>query len=386
MMFSSHIKAIVAAIACVTMVGTGLSLTIPLLSLEMERMGLSGGWIGLNTSIAGLAGLVTLPFVPFFAARYGVVRLLIGASLACIVTLMLFKMTSNIYLWFPIRFVFSTALGVLFVLSEYWINQAAPESRRGLVMGIYATSLALGFAIGPAILKLSGTTGWMPYLSGAVLFAVAILPVLAARTVSPKTGEPSQHSVFFFMRAAPIATWAAFCFGAMETGGFSILPVYGLRLGFDESEAATLVSLMALGGILFQVPIGMMSDRYDRRYILLVLALLGIAGACSFSTLALISPLLFKAVLCVWGGLTASVYTVGLAHLGSRFSGQDLAGANAAYIMLYNVGLMIGPPVVGAGLDLWKPYGFDVSIAGFLVLYLVIIVVRLTGEERRNSL
>src|SRR5215212_12250566 len=93
------------------------------------------------------------------------------AAIACVtaaavVSFLGFRLLHDIVWWFPLRFLFSASFGVLFVLSEYWINAVAPPDRRGFVMGIYATVLALGFAIGPAVLKLVGTTGWPPYLVG----------------------------------------------------------------------------------------------------------------------------------------------------------------------------------------------------------------------------
>ncbi len=130
-------------------------------------MGASSVVIGLNTAVAGLAAILTVPFVPRLAAMLGVVRLLASAIALGGLCLVAFKLVPHLVLWFPLRFVFSTTLGVLFVLSEFWINDAAPPQRRGLVMGVYATVLALGFAIGPALLTGLGTEGFAPYLAGA---------------------------------------------------------------------------------------------------------------------------------------------------------------------------------------------------------------------------
>src|SRR5215207_1513514 len=168
-----RISALTAAIACVTVVGVGLSLSIPLLSLEMERMCLPGAMIGLNTALAGVASICIVPFVPRLAARLGVLTLLRLAIVVAVVSFLGFRLLYDITWWFPLRFLFSASFGTLFVLSEYWINAVAPPDRRGLVMGVYATVLALGFAIGPAVLKLAGTTGWPPYLAGAALYASA---------------------------------------------------------------------------------------------------------------------------------------------------------------------------------------------------------------------
>jgi MFS family permease len=371
-----QVTAIAAAIACVTVVGIGISLSVPLLSLEMERMGASGVVIGLNTAIAGVASIAVVPFVPRLAARTGVLPLLWGSVILGAATLLLFEAFYSLAAWFPIRFVFSACLGTLFVLSEYWINTAAPPHRRGLVMGIYATVLALGFAIGPALLVFVGTSGWGPYLAGAGLFLLAALPLLLARGLQPDLHGHASRGVGSFILAAPTATVAALIYGAIETGAFSILPIYGLRLGLGEGQAAALVTWVSLGNVMFQIPLGLLADRVNRRALLAGIAAFSLGGALLIPVVAG-SPTAFILVLFVWGGVAGALYTVGLSHLGASFTGPDLASANAAFVILYNVGLILGPPVIGAGMDLSPPHGFAYALAGFFALYLAIVGARM---------
>lgn len=372
----ARFASIAAAIGCISAVGVGLSLSVPLLSLEMERMGASGTLIGINTALAGFAAIVTVPFIPRLAARVGVMPLLWTAVAVAALTLLAFKATYSIYWWFPLRFVYSVALGALFVLSEFWINTAAPPERRGFVMGIYATVLALGFAAGPAVLALVGTSGWPPYVAGAVLCAAAALPLLLARGISPEVDSGSGRTVLSFILAAPAATVAALIFGAVESGAFSILPLYGLGIGYAASSAVFLVSVMALGNVALQIPLGMISDRMDRRKLLAIIAAIGLLGALAMPLVA--GDLYgFGALLLIWGGVAGGLYTIGLAHLGARFSGGDLAAANAAFVILYNAGMMIGPPLSGGGLDLFPPHGFPLALALLFGFYLAVVASRL---------
>jgi MFS family permease len=379
-----NVAAITAAIACVTAVGIGLSLSIPLLSLEMERMGVSGAMIGLNTALSGIACIIIVPFVPRLAARLGVLTLLWLSIAVAILSFVSFKVFFDFAWWFPLRFLFASAFGTLFVLSEYWINAAAPRHRRGLVMGVYATVLAIGFAIGAAALKIVGTSGWPPYLAGAALYALAALPLVAARGLSPALEGRAKRSILSFILAAPVATLAALVFGAAETGGFALLPIYGLRLGFDADNAAFMVSVLALGTVAFQIPIGLLSDRVDRRYVLVAAGLAGTLGAVLIP-FAAGHGLAFYGTLFAWSGLIGALYTVGLAHLGACFTGADLASANAAFVILYNVGLTIGPPVVGGGMDLLPPHGFAWSLAAFFAVYTAVVIRRMNHEQRSSQ-
>jgi predicted MFS family arabinose efflux permease len=90
----------------------------------------------------------------------------------------------------------------------------------------------------------------------------------------------------------------------------------------------------------------------------------------------------FAILLLVWGGVAGALYTVGLAHLGARFSGSDLASANAAFVILYNVGLVIGPPLAGGGLDLYPPHGFAYALALLFAGYLVVVGTRMRSGYR----
>lgn len=358
---------IAAAILLAALVGLGLSLTLPLLSIEMERMGVSGGVIGLNTAIAGLASILIIPFVPGFAARIGIGRLLALAIALTGLSFLGFRLFFDLIAWFPIRFLFSAALGTLFVLSEYWIAASAPPERRGLVMGVYATVLALGFAAGPALLGLFGTSGWPPYLAGALVFLLAGLPLAFARHLLPKLDAEPSHSLLGYLTALPMATAAGAGFGAVEAGGFALLPVYGMRHGLDAETSALLISAVALGNVALQVPIGLLADEVSKSRLLLALALLGLAGTFAIPLAQEAGPWPLHALLFVWGGLVGGLYTVGLAHLAARFTGHDLAGANAAFLLLYNVGLMLGPPVIGVALDWSMRWGLSLGIALFLL-------------------
>jgi MFS family permease len=380
-----QIQAIAAATSCIGVVGIGLSLSIPLLAFAMEGRGVSGTMIGLNTAMAGIATIAVAPFIPRLAALLGVRSLIFWALALGAVTFIAFWYAQPFWLWFPLRFLMGVSLAVLFVLSEFWINAAAPEKARGLVMGIYATVLSLGFAAGPTILALFDRNSITPYLIAAALFVGAALPVAFAGGLAPKIEKSAKTNFVGYLLAAPSAIAAAFVFGAVETGGMSFLPLYGLRMGYSEVSAAMLVSILAMGNVLVQIPLGFISDKVDRHKLLLLLGIVGAVGAALMPLIAHRTEILFP-VVAIWGGLIAGLYTVGLAHLGAQFQGAPLAGANATFIMLYSLGMLAGPPLMGAGLDIWNPHGLPFSIAILFVLYVVVVAIRLRmrGSSRRK--
>jgi MFS family permease len=271
------------------------------------------------------------------------------------------------------------ALTVLFILSEYWISMSAPPKHRGLVLGIYATVLSLGFAFGPWLFAVMGSQGFLPFGTAFVIVMIAAVPVLAAwRDSPPMHGSGDGTGSFLpYIWLVPTATAAVLVFGAVETGGFALFPVYGARIGYPEADAAKLLSMVGLGNVLLQIPLGMISDRIrDRRYLLMICAAFGLAGMLALPFIATHWHLM-AALLFIWGGAVAAMYTIGLAHLGSRLSGRELANANAAFVFCYGVGMLIGPQIVGAGMDIFGPAGFGYSLAAFFVAYIVLAAWRI---------
>ena len=257
---------------------------------------------------------------------------------------------------------------------------ASTVSLRGLVLGVYATALSLGFALGPQVLGLLGTTGLPPYLAGALILILAGIPIAVAGGRAPPIEDHPSAGFLSFFWLVPSATLAALVFGAAETSAIALLPLYGIAIGLETTAAIGLVSAFVLGNVLFQIPMGIVSDRTDRRYVLLFCGMAGVVGMGAMTLVAL-PPAGIFALLMVLGGLVAGLYTVGLAHLGSRFRGADLAQANAAFVVFYSIGLIVGPPLGGAGMDLWPPHGLPATLAVLFLIYVTVVGVRIARRS-----
>ena len=368
--------ALAAVISGITGVGLALSLSLPLLSLVLEQRGISASLIGINTATAGVASIICLPFVAGLARRFGTARLIVISFVVMAVTLMAFYVTQPFALWFPLRFVYSSAITVIFALTEFWINSLAPEHRRGLIVGIYTAFLSVGIALGPVILALVGTQGVLPFAIGAGALIIATIPVILVRGQQPVLPDHGERNLMRFVLVAPLALLAALVFGAVESGGTAILPLYGTALGFPNGHAVILVSAIAAGNILSQIPIGYLADRVNRRLLLIGCAGAGAVGAALMPLVSHNFPALL-ALLFVTGGIVAGLYTIGLTHLGARFRGSSLASANAAFVMMYSIGMLIGPVALGGALDAAPPHGFAVAISVIFGLYVLVACLRI---------
>ena len=375
----------IAAIAAISVVGIAIGLGMPLLSVILETRGYSASMIGLNTAIAGIASIAAAPIAIPIASRFGVAWTMLAMIVLGALAFVGFYFASAFWMWFPLRVVLHLALTVLFILSEFWISTSAPPQRRGLVLGIYATVLSLGFAAGPWLLSRLGSAGFLPFGATVALVALAAIPVVAARHESPPIHVASGERIGFlrYIWLVPTATAAVLVFGAVETGGFALFPVYGNRIGYTEADAALLLSMIGLGNVLLQIPIGVISDKVsDRRYLLLLCASVGLVGT-AFMPLFAQNWHLMAGLLFLWGGVVAALYTVGLAHLGSQLSGHELASANAAFVLCYGIGMVVGPQAIGIGMDLFGPPGFGWSLAVFFGAYMVLATGRMLLRSHR---
>ncbi|EPE98884.1 MFS transporter [Rhizobium grahamii] len=378
-----HWPSLVAAVSSISAVGIAIGLGLPLLSIILEKRGIPSTLIGLNTAMAGVAAMAAAPITTKLAHKYGVAPTMIWAVLISAVSALGFYYAQDFWMWFPLRFAFHGATTTLFILSEFWINAASPPSKRGFVLGIYATVLSLGFAGGPLLFSILGSDGVLPFAVGACAVLLAAIPIYIARYESPVLEEKPELHFMRYVFLVPSATAAVFIFGAVEAGGLALFPIYAVRASFTESQAALLLTVMGIGNVIFQIPVGLLSDRMkDKRPLLAAMAFMGLIGSLMLPVLVH-SWILMATVLLFWGGCVAGLYTVGLSHLGSRLTGSDLAAANAAFVFCYAVGTVAGPQVIGAAIDVAGNDGFAWAIAGFFGLYALLSSIRLLFLRKR---
>ncbi|MDZ4870101.1 MAG: MFS transporter [Alphaproteobacteria bacterium] len=373
-----------AVYACIFANGVGMGLSLPLLSLIMERNGVSGTMNGINAAFGALAMLAFTPFIPTLAARIGTVRFLIGCYVVAAVSLLGFRATNDLALWFVLRFTLNCALQGLFLVSELWINQIATDAVRGRLVGIYASLVSAGFALGPIIIQFLGTTGWEPFIAGSAMIMTAMIPLIIARRLIPPVEHAGARAMFGFVLRSPSAAAAGLAYGAIEICLGSFLIIYAVRLGAADVSATLLITAWGLGNMTLQPLIGWLADKVDRRHVMLLCGAVALAGAVLLPvTQGAGWPALILAF--VWGGFIAGLYSVGLAHLGSNFKGSDLAAANAAFSILYAIGTLVGPGLGGVAIDLWNPHGLAAVVGLISAAFLVVVAYRTATFPRPQA-
>jgi predicted MFS family arabinose efflux permease len=379
-----RLLSLTTVIACVSVFGLTVGLSAPLLALILEARGTDSTLIGLNAAMTAVGILVTSPFVPVWARMLGMSRLILLAMAVTALAFLLLKAWPNIWVWFPLRFLLGAAINILYVLSEAWIVQVAHEENRGRIVGLYTTVMAAGFGLGPLVIPITGSEGWAPFLVAVGLIALATLPIFKVSHLAPPVDEGAANSVVRFLPRAPMLLACVAVFGLIDGVSFSLLPIFGLRNGFDEATVAYMLAVLVFGSVALQVPIGWLSDKLNQHGILLFCTAVGVIGPAALP-FTLASPALMWPTLFLWGGCIAGIYTISLAMLGGQFSGSDLVAGNAAFGLAWGFGSMVGPAAGGAAIEMVGVNGVPAVMGLACVLLAAYILVSLLAQIKGDA-
>ncbi len=372
-MASQNTLNIVAACASITVFGLAFGMTYPLLSLILEERNVSADIIGLNSAMMPLGILLFSPLIPRFTRWLGARQLAIIAAALCGVLIISYKLFDNLPAWFLLRLLQGMSISTLFVLSEAWIVGYSSSQHRGKVVAIYASVLSASFGAGPALIGFLGTQGWTPFIIGSVSILVGIVPIAFIKETADKHHDTNTSGIFSFIPRAPMLIGAVLAFALFDAATLSLLPVYGVGNGLNQSTAAFALTALIIGNVFLQLPIGWLADKYDTRKML---------TACAIITTLMVATLpwvinnrLLWPVLIVAGTTGYGVYTLALKSLGDRFSGQDLINGTAAFGTVWGLGALLGSIFAGWSMTLSVRMGLPVNLViiyGILAIGLIL--------------
>jgi MFS family permease len=367
-------RSLAAAIAAAATFGVSTGFALPLFSLLLEERGTAASLTGLNTASAYIGVLLGPLWTPPLVRRFGIRPFLLACIGLDIVAFLAMKLFDALPAWFVLRLLLGMAGSGLFTAAEAWINLLAGEASRGRVVGIYMAVLSAGFALGPLLLAFTGIEGWTPFIASAAVVALAAVPLLAAGGLARGLGREPAGSVLAVFAKAPFIVLAAGLYGFFEATALSLLPIWGVRTGFTPATAAALLTALGAGSTALQLPIGFLSDKMRRLSVLRLCALAGLAGAAFLPLAARAGDLAIFAGVPLWGGFAAGIYPVTLAIAGARFRGAELVSANAAIIIAYGLGSLLGPSLGGVAMDFWNPNGLMLAFALLFALFLALTI------------
>ena len=352
------------------MIGHGLLYT--LISIRANMEGFSGALIGLIQSAYYIGFLAASLTIPKLIQQVGHVRGFGAlASLASAATLG-FVLYISPASWVLMRFTFGFCLAGILVISESWLNGKANNYNRGATLSLYVIASWGMAALGNLLLNIAEPSVSTLFLLSSILISLAVVPILLSATQAPTVSVPEPVSLRELYRISPLGVIATFLCGLVQSGFFATGGLYTTRIGFSVSETSLFVTLSLLSGVILQWPVGALSDRWDRRKVLTLVCLIaGLIGLPSgFLPSAAVLSIIIAATL--FGGLLLPVYSLAIAHTNDYLRPEQIVAASGSLILIYGVGSVFGPLVIGPLIDAFGPGSYFVvnsvgafAIAGF---------------------
>ncbi|WIY53514.1 MFS transporter [Devosia sp. YIM 151766] len=345
------------------MFGGGLQgLLLSVRGREEDFSLLALGLVGTGWSVGFVAGSL---FVPLVVRKVGHIRAFSVMAAIGTITILLNLLWINDVSWILLRALSGFCFAGAAMIVESWLNEVADNKSRGTIFSIYVTINMAASTMGQIAMSVTGTAGYIPFVIGAIRFICAVLPTALTSSPQPKPLQSAKLDIGLLYRTSPVAAIAAFSCG-MANGAFGTLaPVYGYEQGLDASGIALLFALAAILGAVAQVPFGRLSDRIDRRKVLI-----GLAGFAALvgATTAIVNPeagwgmyVLFAA----YGFAANPIYAVAVAHANDFAKEGEFAKIAGGMLLILGLGLAIGPAVASLIMGAWSPVGLFVVTATF---------------------
>ncbi|MGG6311096.1 MFS transporter [Paenibacillus macerans] len=340
----------------IVIAGLSQGLLLPVLSIFMEERGISSSVNGLHAAALYVGSFAMSLVAERVLRRIGFKKLMLGGVLLVMIAFPLFPLVADLRLWFVLRWLVGIGDSAIHFTSQLWIILLSPPDKRGRNISMYGMSYGLGFSIGPLGIRLLEYGQAIPFLILAGLFLAIVL--IAMRYLPDRSPDPVKKEADGAPRRVPqiyrlawFALLPSLLYGYMEASMNSNFPIYGLRSGLSAAEISTLLPFFGIGGLILQLPLGMLSDRFGRKKVLMAA---GIGGGLMFLAVPLAGSH-FLAILLLFmgaGGLVGSFFSLGLAYAADLLPRHLLPVANVIASFHFNFGSIAGPNLGGAAMEL----------------------------------
>jgi MFS family permease len=350
------------------LLGHGLLNT--LLTLRGIAEGYSTGMIGLLMSGYFAGFLVGTWLAPSLIRRVGHIRTFAFYAALASVAVLMHVLIVNPWVWLVLRLLYGVALVTLYMVIESWLNAQVSGEKRGQVFALYMAVNLGALAAAQQLLSLDSPMNFTLFALAAILICAALMPITLTRQAQPAQPDMPATDLLQLARIAPLPLMAAGVSGLTLGGFWGLAPVYASQSGFDASGVGLLMSVTILGGAVLQWPIGLFSDKHDRRLVLLwVVAIAAILGG-------LITPLtsgpLLLGMMFLWGGLAFSIYSIAVAQMVDQLHPDEILSGSSGLLLANGFGAAFGPVVAGGLMSVFGPKALPVFFAvtlAFLAIY-----------------
>jgi MFS family permease len=336
--------------------------------------GVQGTLLGIRGAIEGMDAttmslVMSSYFVGFLAGSYrapamirrvGHVRVFSALASVIAAAFVLYAAAPVAWAWIGLRFVVGFCFAGVYVVAESWLNAAATNETRGKALSLYMVVQMVGIISAQGIVNLADPSDYLLFVIMSVLVSVSFAPILLVRSEAPAYETAKPMTLVQLFNISPLGCVGTFLLGGVYAAIFSMAAVFGTQKGLTVAEISAFVAAIYTGGLVFQFPIGWVSDRMDRRKLIMGLTAAGAVATVFGAVLSDIFPALL-ALGFIAGGVANPLYSLLIAYTNDFLEPADMPSASGGLLFINGVGAMIGPVLIGAlmtrfGADAYFPY------------------------------
>lgn len=350
------LAAIASVILSTTLVAIGNGLLFAYIPVRLGAEGLSPTWAGLILTGLSAGGIVGCFLTGRIVRRVGHARAYMLFSALIILANAVISAGTYPILWTASRALYGFAICGLFIVAQSWLNDAVANAVRGRVMAIFYICYIVGLGFGSLTLSFVAVDTTAAPIIAIVFAALSIIPVGLTSLRPPPPPEVASIALSAAWGVSPVGIAGMLAVGGLSMMVAGFAPIYATASGFSKNEVSLLMLSMQLGTILLQLPFGWLSDRTDRRYVLVAAsALVMTAGVVASQTIGAPFPLVVL-VFMIWSGATESIYSVANAHAGDRATKEDLVALSSTMLFAWSLS---GFLIQGAATALTAAFGTE---------------------------
>jgi MFS family permease len=360
------------------MIGNGLQST--LIGVRGSLENIDPSWMGYIMSAYFVGFLGGSKITPLFLMRVGHIRVFAALGSLTSAAFILYATFVDPVFWLLMRVVVGFCFSGLYVVAESWINDMSSNENRGKALSLYVIVQMTGIVTGQLLLNLADPGGYGLFVLISVLVSISFAPILLSVSPAPVFTSSRRMSLRELMAASPLGCVGIFLLGGIFSAFFGMASIYGAEKGLSVKEISWFLSSIFLGGMLMQYPVGWISDRMDRRT--LIVAMTAIACVCALLGTTIGSSIsLLVAVAFLLGSTTNPLYALLLAYTNDHLEAEQMASASGGLLFINGFGAMGGPIVVGYLINNMGPNGFFFFIAVLCAMICGYSLYRMTRRE-----
>ena len=344
--------------------------------LLMVGNGLQGTLLGLRGAVEGFSP-TTMSYImsgyflgflggsymaPELIRRVGHVRVFAALGSLISAAFILYAALPDPIIWTMMRVIVGFCFAGVYVVAESWLNDAATNETRGQALSAYVIVQMVGIVTAQVLLNFADVGGYTLFVLMSVLVSVSFMPILLSSTTAPVFRATKRMSLKELFVISPLGCVGTFLLGGIFAALFGMAAVYGTEVGMSVREISIFVGVIYLGGMLSQYPIGWVSDRMDRRQLIMILTAFG-GAVVLIGSIFTQGQIVLYALAFVVGGVANPLYSLLIAYTNDYLEPDDMASASGGLIFLNGVGAIGMPVVVGWSMTRFGPNSFFVILA-----------------------